>query len=143
MEAFAIVIGVIILLVMVVSPFAYMQLRGKHLLLQDELYKERENLKSQEEKIQEFRKRNASVVTGLQDDVAELEASLASAKESYESRLEEKQAENAGLKSAVQAIANQFVNDSLKYVTSSLTANNYESSESAWKRSLASSDPKT
>ena len=78
----------------------------------------------QKKKLQTFFDKNNSKIQSLEKDKELLEEEI----EELNERIVEFEAITKGQNDAVENLANQFINDSLKFICFGVTANNYESS---------------
>jgi len=106
MEVFATLIGIVIGLLFLVSPYVLFI-----------VWKQKKSLEAKHESYQ-------SRIQALQKEKDELENEI----EEFDERIIAFEVMVKGQNDAVENLANQFINDSLKFICSSVTANNYESS---------------
>ncbi len=106
MEVFATLFGLAIGIVFLISPFLLFK-----------VWKQKKALESGHNSYKER-------IQALQKEKAEFEDEI----EDFNEKMVEFEAMAKGQNDAVEKLSNQFINDSLKFICSSITANNYESS---------------
>lgn len=106
MEGFATILGIVIGVIFLGSPFLLFKVwRQKKALVAEQ--------QEQIEKIQTLENENNT----LSDEIEE-----------FEEKIADLEAISAAQNQAVENLANQFINDSLKFISYGITANNYETS---------------